>query len=769
VSKPTIESRLGRLWAHEKASYGLRVLIALGVAMGACWYSGQLAALPGIFLGIIASAIAETDDNWLGRAKSVLLSLLCFAGASAAVVWLFPHPWAFVTALAVSTFALTLLGALGERYASIAQATVALSIYTMIGLDQHHAAGGDPAAGWQGSLLLLVGAAWYGALSILWAALFANRPVRERLARLFAVLGEYLQRKADLFEPVRGGDLHARQLALAEQNARVVGALNAAKGAILSRFGRSGRPGVQSGLYFRLYYLAQDFHERASSSHYPYDALTEAFFHSDVLYRCQRLLALQGAACAALGEALRLRQPFVYGESSRQATDDLRQSLDFLHARADPRQARLLGSLELLSSNLHGIEQRLSESSLSDTPLDGMDTRLRDSSPHTLREMGRRLLQQLTPGSVLFRHGVRMAVALLAGYAAMRLMHAQHGFWILLTTAFVCRPNYGATRLRLVQRIAGTLIGLGATWTLMQLFAGVEVQLLLALLAALVFFVTRTDRYLLATAAITVMALLCFNLLGNGYVLLWPRLIDTVIGCVIAALASFLILPDWQGRRLHAVIATVLASAARYLRQVLTQYDEGQRDDLNYRVARRDMHNADAALSAALSNMVREPGYVRRNLDAGFRFLALSNVLLGYLSALGAHRERLVLDATTREAGLYLQEALGTIASRLAERQPLPPVDESHEAAMAEALDDIAADAAPKQRLLRTQLALVLRLLPRLRAAAQEVVTVPVRGAAEERTGAAPSVLRAAQLGQAAAEQVPGRPEGEPARGDQRQ
>ena len=724
VPKTAFESRLGRLWAHEKASYGLRVLIALGVAMAGCWYAGQITALPAIFLGIIASAIAETDDNWFGRTKSVLLSLLCFAVSSASVVWLFPHPWAFMIGLALSTFALTLLGALGERYASIAQATVAMAIYTMIGLD-HDGTGGDPAAAWHGTVLLLLGAGWYGALSILWSALFANRPVRERLARLFEVLGEYLQRKADLFEPVREGDLQARRLALAEQNVRVVDALNAAKAAILSRFGRSGRPGVQSGLYFRLYYMAQDFHERASSSHYPYEALTEAFFHSDVLYRCQRLLSLQGRACAALGEAIRLRQPFHYGDASRLATGDLRQSLDHLHARAEPGHARLLGSLELLASNLQNIERRLSESSLSDTPVEEIDTRLRDSSPHTLREMGRRLLQQLTPGSVLFRHGLRMALALLAGYIAMQLLHAHNGFWILLTTAFVCRPNYGATRLRLVQRIAGTLLGLGAAWALMQLFTGIEMQLLLAGLGALAFFVTRADRYVFATASITVMALLCFNLLGDGFLLLWPRLVDTVIGCAIAALASFLVLPDWQGRRLHEVIANVLASAARYLRQVLQQYAEGQRDDLPYRIARRDMHNADAALSTALSNMLREPGYVRRNLDAGFRFLALSHVLLGYLSALGAHRARLELDAATREAGTYVQQALGGIAAALSQRLPLPVADESREAGMAEGLEQIADDAEPKQRLLRTQLALVLHLLPRLRGAAQEVVMAP--------------------------------------------
>ncbi|QJD69930.1 TIGR01666 family membrane protein [Xanthomonas campestris pv. badrii] len=730
MATTSFESRLSRLWAHEKASYGLRVFIALSVALGVCWHRQELTAVPALFLGIIASAIAETDDNWLGRIKSVLLSLLCFAAAAAAVTLLFPYPLPFVIGMALATFSLTLLGALGERYVSIAQATVALSIYAMIGMDQHGSH--DPRIAWHGAALLMIGAGWYGVLSILWTILFANRPVRERLSRLFFELGLYLRRKADLFEPVRQSDLHARRLALAEQNAKVVGALNAAKTAIMSRFGRSGRPGVQSGLYFRLYYMAQEFHERASSSHYPYEALTDAFFHSDVLYRCQRLLALQGKACAALGEAIRLRQLFDYGDNSRLATDDLRQSLDYLHARADPALARLLGALELLVTNLQSIERRLSEAAQSDSTSDNLDTRLRDSSPHTLREMAARLGQQLTPGSVLFRHGLRMAIALVVGYAVMQSIHADNGYWILLTTAFVCRPNYGATRLRLVQRIAGTLIGLVATWALMQLFPGTEVQLLLALVAALVFFITRTDRYMLATAGITVMALFCFNLLGNGFVLIWPRLIDTVIGCAIAAAASFLILPDWQGRRLNQVMATVLASCARYLAQVLEQYASGMRDDLPYRIARRDMHNADAALSVALSNMLREPGRYRRNLDAGFRFLALSNTLLGYLSALGAHRAALEggHDASIARAGEYLQRALGALATALGQRRPLPLHDESEELAMAEALEQHAVQLPPKQRLVRDQLALTLRLLPKLRAAALAVTEAPADNAA---------------------------------------
>ena len=717
------ESRLSRLWAHEKASYGLRVFIALTAALAVCWQLDALTALPGVFLGIIASAIAETDDNAWGRTKAVVLSLLCFCTAAAAVVWLFPWPWLFIAALALSTFGLTLLGGLGERYASIAQATVTLAIYTMIGLEQHGAR--DLPAAIDAVSHLLAGAAWYGLLSIVWTALFANRPVRERVARLYVELGRYLQLKAALFEPVREADLQRRQLALAEQNRRVVEALNIAKTAILARFGRSGRPAVNSGLYLRLYYTAQDFHERASSSHYPYGELVEAFFHSDVLYRCQRLLDLQGQACARLGEAIRVRGAFVYGDDNQQAARDLSDSLAFLRAQQRPQWRRLLASLELLVHNLQSIGRRLLDAEKSDATLDNVDTRLRDNNPHTLREMFVRVRQQLSTGSVLFRHGLRMAIALVVGFAAISLFEFQNGSWVLLTIVFVCRPSFGATRQRLAQRITGTLAGLLLTWALLQLFQDLHSQLLIALLSALLFFFTRTDRYLVASGAITVMALTCFNLIGDGFVLIVPRMVDTLLGCAIAAAAAFLILPEWQGRQLHKVLARVLATAARYLDAVLGQYRSGMRDDLAYRIARRDMHNADAALSTALSNMLREPGHVRRNLDAAFRFLALSNTLLGHLSALGAHRDQVdsfAQDPLALQAGERVRQALDQLAGTLEQGSPITGEDKEADRAMAGQLEQFDETMPPKLQLIRTQMALALRLLPRLRAAANETL-----------------------------------------------
>src|SRR5690606_1457592 len=189
----------------------------------------------------------------------------------------------------------------------------------------------------------------------------------------------------------------------------------------------------------------------------------------------------------------------------------------------------------------------------------------------------------------------------------------------------------------------------------------------------------------------------------------------------IAAIASLLVLPDWEGRRLHKVMAQVVTAAAAYLDEVLGQYRSDMRDDLPYRIARRDMHNTDVALSVALSNMLREPGYARGNLDAGFRFLALSNTLLGYLSALGAHRAQASVvdeDPLIEQGVQLLRQSLAQLATALAQRQPAPPQED--EIAVADALEQLPEYSHDKLRLVRTQLALMLRLLPRLRAVAAE-------------------------------------------------
>ena len=724
MSSKSFQHSLRRLWALDKFSYSVRVFVALTGSMAFCWYQDEMSLLIPLFLGVIASALSETDDSWQGRLNALLVTLVCFTASALSVELLFPYPWLMVCALALASFGLTMLGALGERYGAIASATLILAVYTMIGEDQR---GGEVTNFWHEPLLLVAGAAWYGILSVLWQALFSNQPVQQSLARLFWELGLYLKIKSALFEPIRKLDVEAGRLELARQNGRVVAALNTAKEIILHRVGNT-RPGSKLSRYLKLYFLAQDIHERASSSHYPYNALADAFFHSDVMFRCQRLLRQQGVACQRLSESIKLRQPFVYDDSFAEALGDLHASLEHLRIQSNPAWRGLLRSLRALAANLGTLDRLLSDASNPDTLADATDSSLLDRSPRNLKDVWSRLRQHLTPTSLIFRHALRLPLALSIGFAMVHWIHPSQGYWIILTTLFVCQPSYGATRRKFSQRIIGTAIGLAVGWALFDLFPNPLVQSMFAVVAGVVFFINRTTRYTLSTAAITLMILFCFNQVGDGYGLFLPRLFDTLVGSVIAAAAVFLFLPDWQGRRLNQVLANTLSCNSQYLRQIMQQYAQGKSDSLAYRLARRNAHNADAALSTTLANMLMEPGHFRKDADMGFRFLVLSHTLLSYLSGLGAHRDT-QLPAEVREqliegAGGKIADSIDQIAQGLATKQAVA-VQSDEEEALAGELEQMPDEIDENQRLVQTQLALICRQLGPLRTLAAHLVKAP--------------------------------------------
>ncbi|WP_295529699.1 YccS family putative transporter [uncultured Pseudacidovorax sp.] len=712
----------------------LRVLLALATLMAGARLAGHQDAVIPLFLGTIASALAETDDSWRGRLRALLVTLACFAAVGAGVQALFGLSWVFIGVFCLAAFAITMLGAIGARYKAIAYGTLILAMYATISME-HAVAAHGPGHHWREPLLLVAGAAWYGAISVLWCALFPSLPVQAMLVRVYGALGEYVRYKASLFEPLRGVDVQRKRLALAGLNAKVVAALNDAKEAIFSRLGPRAPTG-RLARYRGLYLIAQDVHERASSSHEDYNALADAFFHSDLLYRCQRVLWLQGEACSLLAHSVERREPFVMDGQSVQALAELRSAIAHAHATAGDEARQRLPAIEALARNLALLDGQLAGASHTAHPsarLGRTDMSLFDRSARDWRDALARVRRQLTPRSPLFRHAVRLAVALAAGYGVMHVVQLQEGYWIMLTTLFVCQPGYGETIARMGQRVVGTALGVVAGWALIDLFPQPLLQSVFAVVAGVVFFANRSTRYLLATAAMTLLVLMCFNQITDSARLIEPRLIDTAIGSVIAGLAVLLVLPHWQARRIHEIAAHAMRQHATYLRQIASQYASGARDDLAYRLARRNAHNGDAALSTAVTEMFREPGFARRRAGVAVRFVIQSHTLLSYLSALGAHRaavpdgpEMAVLREAAQQAAAALEQLAAAVEAGQADATPPYPArealaagaeaDAGRTAPQAGEADEVTA----RLRLMRTELLLVWVQIDVLRAHAAD-------------------------------------------------
>lgn len=595
----------------------------------------QLMTIP-LTLGVVAAGLSDIDDRFSVRIMNLIYTYIGFFITAASVSLLFPYPILFALGLIVSCIGWILLGSLGRRYATISYGCLVVSVYSMLGVhlfDQWYI---QPS-------LLVVGAIWYGVISTISFLLFPVRQVQDKLSQCFSSLGNFLFSKSNLFDvDMTPTSYQDSMISLSMENGQLISIFNDMRTALLTRLkGDRGQRDTRRSLQY--YFVAQDIHERADSAHIDYQKLAKMFEHSDVLFRFQRILALQGKACKDLSDSILHRTTYQHNVRFEHAFKNLRYSLDKLK-KEENYDLIWINSLFALYQNLKSIDAQLqnleTERHIKYDQSKNFENQLKDDDLKGWDDIVIRIKQNLTPESVLFRHAIRVSIVLFIGYVFVQLTNIEYGYWILLTALFVSQPNFNATKRRLRLRIIGTLGGIILGYAILYFVPSIEGQLLLLVLSGVLFFDLRSKQYAQATAFITIMALINFNLDGLGYEAALPRMIDTVIGCALAWFGVSFIFPDWKFRRLPRTIQRSLEAQCNYLANVVAQYHQGRNNSLEYRIVRRAAHNRDADVASLISTLATEPDFDPSQKSLAFEFLCLNHTFLSYIAALGAHREQ---------------------------------------------------------------------------------------------------------------------------------
>ncbi|BAP38545.1 hypothetical protein AS4_36050 [Acinetobacter guillouiae] len=587
-------------------------------------------------LGVVAAGLSDIDDRFSVRIMNLIYTYIGFFITAASVSLLFPYPILFALGLIVSCIGWILLGSLGRRYATISYGCLVVSVYSMLGVhlfDQWYI---QPS-------LLVIGAIWYGLISTISFLLFPVRQVQDKLSQCFSSLGNFLFSKSNLFDvDMTPTSYQDSMISLSMENGQLISIFNDMRTALLTRLkGDRGQRDTRRSLQY--YFVAQDIHERADSAHIDYQKLAKMFEHSDVLFRFQRILALQGKACKDLSDSILHRTTYQHNVRFEHAFKNLRYSLDKLK-KEENYDLIWVNSLFALYQNLKSIDAQLqnleTERHIKYDQSKNFENQLKDDDLKGWDDIVIRIKQNLTPESVLFRHAIRVSIVLFIGYVFVQLTNIEYGYWILLTALFVSQPNFNATKRRLRLRIIGTLGGIILGYAILYFVPSIEGQLLLLVLSGVLFFDLRSKQYAQATAFITIMALINFNLDGLGYEAALPRMIDTVIGCALAWFGVSFIFPDWKFRRLPRTIQRSLEAQCNYLANVVAQYHQGRNNSLEYRIVRRAAHNRDADVASLISTLATEPDFDPSQKSLAFEFLCLNHTFLSYIAALGAHREQ---------------------------------------------------------------------------------------------------------------------------------
>jgi len=290
---------------------------------------------------------------------------------------------------------------------------------------------------------------------------------------------------------------------------------------------------------------------------------------------------------------------------------------------------------------------------------------------------GRLLLDNLSFQSNIFRYSLRMAAAIMVGYALSLYLPLGHSYWILLTIVVILKPAYALTRKRNNERLLGTLAG--GIAGVGVLFATQNTLLLLAILIICMtaaFSLMRT-RYWLSVALLTIYVLVALYLLkpGDYTPIFTDRLLDTFIGSLIAISFSRIIPPIWERDQLKPLLVKAIETNKEYFGYMAEAFWGKPINISEYKWYRKETYVALANLSEAFQRMLNEPKSRQQSGGNFYPMVVSCHVLASRIATLSgySHRSKLLfekesLNELIQTGNFYLETAIG----RVLHNEPVP-------------------------------------------------------------------------------------------------
>jgi uncharacterized membrane protein YccC len=290
------------------------------------------------------------------------------------------------------------------------------------------------------------------------------------------------------------------------------------------------------------------------------------------------------------------------------------------------------------------------------------------------------LTTNLRMDSPHFRYATRVAIAaLLAMTVATAISHTAflqnlapglgtHSYWVILTILVIMKPGFALTRQRNGWRLAGTLIGCGLALLLFRLTENPDVYLAMLVITCVLGYSLIQLNFMVSAVFNTLFVLLIFHFLSpGGNDVISERLVDTVIGCGLALLCSY-ILPWWEHRYMPSLARALLKANAELLRTGLAyaaltrartarqeaasrggppsgahveamtveaaDLDAEQHEaEVRWRLARKNVYIAFGNFASAFHRMMEEPVRRQNNVPELNNVLIQNHVLASQISA----------------------------------------------------------------------------------------------------------------------------------------
>ncbi|MEC5165993.1 putative membrane protein (TIGR01666 family) [Flavobacterium sp. PL11] len=248
------------------------------------------------------------------------------------------------------------------------------------------------------------------------------------------------------------------------------------------------------------------------------------------------------------------------------------------------------------------------------------------------------LTQNFSFSSAIFRHSLRLTITLLFGLIIGVFLPFQNIYWILLTIIVILRPSYGLTKERSFQRMIGTVIGGLIAFGILYFMYDNRVISVLAILCMLLGFSFTQINYKISATFITMYVVFIYGILTPNITdLVQYRILDTLVGAILAFLANHFLFPTWEFLNAPSHLKKSITANQEYLKEIALFYNKKGTIPTSYRLARKNAFIEIGNLMASFQRMSQEPKSKQTQLPQVYKLVELNHSLLSSLASLGTY------------------------------------------------------------------------------------------------------------------------------------
>jgi uncharacterized membrane protein YccC len=188
------------------------------------------------------------------------------------------------------------------------------------------------------------------------------------------------------------------------------------------------------------------------------------------------------------------------------------------------------------------------------------------------------LRDNLSPGSVVLRHALRIGAATAAAIALASGLDLKRGYWVTVTVIAILQPYTGATFLKGLQRIAGTVLGGVVAAAIAAAVHDPRAILALTVVLAAVGVALLPINYGVFSTFLTPAFVLLAEVNAGDFQLVSVRIANTLLGGVLALACSRLLWPSPERLRFPERMSAALGKVRELLVLAVAWYGDDRED-----------------------------------------------------------------------------------------------------------------------------------------------------------------------------------------------